>query len=40
MSVSQILYMYVIGLIIMVFIIIIIKHQDMLKMNNMKACKQ
>ena len=37
-GVSQILYMYVNSLIIMAFIIIIMKHQNMLK-STMKACK-
>ena len=38
MSVTQILYMYVTNLIIMAFIIIIMKHQNMLK-SIMEACK-
>ena len=36
MGVSQILHMYIINLIIMAFNIIIMKNQNMLKMNNMK----
>ena len=37
--VSQILIMHIISLIIMSFNILIMKHQNILKMNNMKACK-
>ena len=37
MGVSQILIMYIANLIIMAFNIIIKKHQNMLKMNNMKV---
>ena len=39
MSVSQILHMYITSLIIMTFDIIIMKNQNMLKINNIKACK-
>ena len=37
MGVSQILYMYVTNLIILAFNIIIKKHQNMLKINDMKS---
>ena len=39
MGVSQLPYMYVTCLIFMAFKIIIMKHQNMLKINSMKACK-
>ena len=39
MGVSQILIMYITSLNIMAFNILIMKHQNMLKMNNMKECK-
>ena len=40
MSVSQILHMYITSLINMAFNIIITKNQNMLKIVNVKACKQ
>jgi len=40
MGVSQILYMYITSLIIIAFNIIIMKNQNNLKINNIKACKQ
>jgi len=39
MGVSQILHIYITNLIITTFNIIIIKYQNMLKINNMKACR-
>ena len=39
MSVSQILHMYITSLINMTFNTIIMKSQNMLKINNVKACK-
>ena len=38
MGVSQLLYMYVTSLIIMAFNIMNMEKQNMLKINNMKAC--
>jgi len=38
MGVSQLLYMHVTSLIIMAFNIMNMKKQNMLKINNMKAC--
>jgi len=39
MGVSQILYMYITSLINTTFNIMNMKNQNMLKINNMKACK-
>ena len=38
-GVSQTLHMYITSLIIMAFNIITMKNQNMLKINNIKACK-